>query len=304
MHGSSQAPFGRYAAAMITPFAEDGRLDLDGAQRLATHLVDRGHCDALVVGGTTGESATTSDQEKSAVIRAVSQAVGDRAVIVAGVSSADTRHAVGLAREAEAVGADGLLAVTPYFTRPGQEGIRHHLLTVADATGLPVLLYDIPARTGAGTALSTDTLLRLAEHPRVKGVKDCAYDLMKSGRVLAATELAYYSGCDEMNLPLRAIGGSGYVSTVANVAGPQVRAVLDAFDTGDHEKAARYHQTLLPLIDTLMNEGPGTTAVKALFRAAGLPGGPVRAPLLPASQELTTRLASALRAAVPAAGEH
>lgn len=157
---------------MVTPFDETGELDIEGARRLAVRLVDEGGCDALVLSGTTGESPTTSDEEKSALVRAVAAEVGGRARIVAGVGSSDTRHTAALARDAEACGADGLLVVTPYYSRPTQEAVVHHLRTVADATGLPVMLYDIPGRTG--TALTTGSLLRLAAHPRIRGVKDCA----------------------------------------------------------------------------------------------------------------------------------
>ncbi|MBL1097195.1 4-hydroxy-tetrahydrodipicolinate synthase [Streptomyces coffeae] len=281
-------PSGRSACAMITPFTADGSLDLDGTQLLATRLVDEGGCDGLVVNGTSGESPTTSDAEREAVVRAVAEAVGDRARITAGVGSNDTRHTVELARAAERAGAHALLVVTPYYSRPPQEAVRAHFRTVADAVGLPVVLYDIPGRTG--TALTCDTLLRLAEHPRVAGVKDCAYDLMKSAKVLAATDLAYYSGCDEQNLPLRAIGAAGYISTVANVAGRQVRAVVDAYDAGGPRTAARRHLALTPLIDAMMSRLPGSVTAKALLDALGLPAGPVRAPLLPADADTTAGL--------------
>ncbi|WP_110946183.1 4-hydroxy-tetrahydrodipicolinate synthase [Streptomyces avicenniae] len=294
------APFGRTLAAMITPFAGDGSLDLAGARRLAAHLVDRGGCDGLVVNGTGGESPTTSDAEKTALVRAVVEEVGDRASVVAGVGSADTRHTVALGRAAGAAGADGLLVVTPYYSRPTQEGIVHHLRAVADAAEVPVMLYDVPARTGEGTALTADSLRGLAEHPRVVAVKDCSFDLLKSGLVLADTDLAYYSGSDELTLPLLSIGASGVVSTVANLVGVRVTAMIDAFDKGDAEEAARLHRALLPLVDAVFGEVPATVAVKALFAAAGLPGGPVRSPLLAAGPELTERLAAALRGAVAA----
>ncbi|QKV95623.1 4-hydroxy-tetrahydrodipicolinate synthase [Streptomyces sp. NA02950] len=287
-HRRTGGPSGRTACAMITPFAADGSLDLDGTQLLATRLVDEGGCDGLVVNGTSGEAPTTSDAEQEAVIRAVAEAVGDRARITAGVGSNNTRHAVELARAAERAGAHALLVVTPYYSRPPQEAVRAHFRTVADAAGLPVVLYDIPGRTG--TALSHDTLLRLAEHPRVTGVKDCAYDLMKSAKVLAATGLAYYSGCDEQNLPLRAIGADGYISTVANVAPRRVRAVVDAYDAGEPGTAARRHLALTPLIDAMMSRLPGAVTAKALLDALGLPGGPVRAPLLPADADTTAGL--------------
>ncbi|WP_030988484.1 4-hydroxy-tetrahydrodipicolinate synthase [Streptomyces sp. NRRL S-1813] len=287
-------PFGRTAIAMITPFTADGELDTDGAQRLATHLVDDGGCDALVLSGTTGESPTTSDAEKEALVRAVVEAVGDRARITAGVGTSDTRHSVALARNAERAGAHCLLVVTPYYSRPAQEAVAHHLRTVADATGLPVMLYDIPGRTG--TALTAGTLLRLAAHPRIAGVKDCAYDPLKSAKVLASTGLAYYAGCDEQILPLRALGGSGCVSTAGNAAPRAVRAVLDAFEAGDTAEAARRQLALLPLIEAVTGgEHPGTVTAKALLNHLGLPAGPVRGPLLAADAQLTSRLADALR---------
>lgn len=288
------APFGRTAAAMITPFTADGALDTDGAQRLATHLVDEGGVDALVLSGTTGESPTTSDAEKEALVRAVVEAVGDRARITAGVGTSDTRHSVALARGAERAGAHGLLVVTPYYSRPTQEAVGHHLRTVADATGLPVMLYDIPGRTG--TALAAGTLLRLAAHPRIAAVKDCGYDLLKSAKVLAATDLAYYAGCDEQILPLRALGGTGCISTAANVVPRAVRAVLDAYDAGDTAGAARRQLALIPLIEAVTgSEAPGAVTAKALLGHLGLPAGPVRGPLLAADDRLTNRLADALR---------
>ncbi|GHF30882.1 4-hydroxy-tetrahydrodipicolinate synthase [Streptomyces morookaense] len=292
-------PFGRTVCAMVTPFTADGALDLDGAQRLADHLVGEGGCDGLVLSGTTGESPTTSDAEKSALIRAVAEAVGDRARITAGVGSPDTRHTVELARAAEAAGAHGVLVVTPYYNRPPQEDIAEHFLTVADAVGLPVMLYDIPGRTG--TRIEPATMLRLAGHPRIAGVKDCAYDLLGSSKVIAQTGLAYYSGCEELNLPLRSVGGTGYVSTVANVAGPLLAAALDAFDRGAHAEALRCHQRVLPLVEAMMAAGlPGTVTAKALLTTLGLPAGPVRAPLRGAGAERVAGLVRAYEGAVGA----
>lgn len=209
---------------MVTPFTDDGALDLDGAQRLAARLIDEG-CDGLVLSGTTGESPTTTDAEKAALVRAVREAVGGRATIVAGVGTADTAHTTELARAAEKAGADGLLVVAPYYSRPPQDAVEAHLREVADATGLPLMLYDIPARTS--TRIEPETMLRLAGHPRIVAVKDCAHDLLGTQKVLHRTELAYYAGCDEHNLALYAVGATGYVSTVANVIPAQLRSVLD-----------------------------------------------------------------------------
>lgn len=276
-------PFGRALCAMVTPFTATGALDLDGAQRLADKLVAEG-CDGLVLSGTTGESPTTSDTEKAELIRAVRGAVGDRAHVVAGVGTADTLHTVELARGAEKAGADGLLAVTPYYSRPPQEAVEAHFRELADACGLPVALYDIPGRTG--TRIEPETMIRLAAHPRIVAVKDCAYDLLGTQKVLAETELAYYTGCDEYVLALYAIGGSGYISTVANVTPRHFRAIIDAFDAGDTAGAARLQRRTIPLTELMMSSGlPGTVTAKALLDRLGLPAGPVRAPLRPAGRE-------------------
>ncbi|MYR64343.1 4-hydroxy-tetrahydrodipicolinate synthase, partial [Streptomyces sp. SID625] len=202
-------PLGRALCAVITPFTPSGALDLDGAARLADHLVREG-CDGLVLNGTTGESPTTTDTEKSELVRAVRDTVGDRARLVAGVGTADTRHTTELALAAQKAGADAVLVVAPYYSRPPQDAVEAHFRTVADTCELPVVLYDIPARTG--TRIETDTLLRLAEHPRITAVKDCSYDLLGVQKLLARTGLAVYAGCDEHNLALYAVGGAGCIS--------------------------------------------------------------------------------------------
>jgi 4-hydroxy-tetrahydrodipicolinate synthase len=288
---SSTPPFGRALCAMITPFTEEGTLDLDGAQRLADRLVREG-CDGLVLSGTTGESPTTSDAEKAALVRAVREAVGDRATLVAGVGTADTRHTVELALEAEKAGADGVLVVTPYYSRPPQDALEAHFREVADASGLPVMLYDIPGRTG--TRIEPDTMIRLAGHPRIVAVKDCSYDLLGTQKVLHRTDLAYYAGCDEQILALYAVGAAGYVSTVANVAPAQLRAILDAFDAADTATAARLQRRATPLIEAMMSAGlPGTVTAKALLTHLDHPSGPVRPPLRPADEKTATALREA-----------
>ncbi|MEU1125321.1 4-hydroxy-tetrahydrodipicolinate synthase [Streptomyces sp. NPDC005899] len=270
-------PFGRTLCAMITPFTVEGELDREAARAHALGLVADG-CDGLVLSGTTGESPTTTDEEKTALLRAVREAVGDGIPLVAGVGSSDTRHTVRLARDAEAAGADGLLVVTPYYSRPPQAAVEAHFLRVADATGLPLMLYDIPGRTG--TRIEPDTMARLAEHPRVVAVKDCSYDLLAATRLMARTPLAWYSGCEELNLPLYALGAAGYVSTVANVVPRRMRAVLDAFDAGDTTGAARLNGRIAGLVEAMMASGlPGTVTAKALLGA-----GPVREPLQPADR--------------------
>lgn len=268
---------------MVTPFTDSGDLDVDGAQRLAERLVAQG-CEGLVLSGTTGESPTTTDAEKATLVRAVREAVGDRTSIVAGVGTADTRHTVELALAAEKAGADGLLVVAPYYSKPPQDAVEEHFREIADASGLPLVLYDIPGRTG--TRIEPETMIRLAGHPRIVAVKDCAYDLLGTQKVLAQTELAFYAGCDEQVLALYAIGAAGYVSTVANVVPRQFRALLDLFDAGDTGGAARLQRRLLPLIESMMAVSlPGAVTSKALLTALDLPAGPLRRPLRPADRE-------------------
>ncbi|WP_344386968.1 4-hydroxy-tetrahydrodipicolinate synthase [Streptomyces vastus] len=298
MTTSSPPPFGRALCAMITPFTEDGLLDLDGAQALAERLVTDG-CEGLVLSGTTGESPTTTDDEKAELVRAVVEAVGGRAAVVAGVGTSDTRHTIELAQEAEKAGADGLLVVSPYYSKPPQEALQAHFREIADASGLPLALYDIPGRTA--TRIEPETMLRLAAHPRIVAVKDCAYDLLGTQKVLARTDLAYYTGCEEFTLPLYAVGGTGYISTVANAAPRQLRGILDAFDTGDTAEAARRQRQAIPLIELMMASGlPGTVTAKALLGALGLPAGPVRAPLRPAGRETVDGLLAAYERLVAA----
>ncbi len=203
------APLGRVLTAMVTPFAPDGSVDLAAAAALASDLVDLGN-DGLVVNGTTGESPTTSDAEKSDLVRAVLDAVGDRATVIAGVGTNDTAHTVELAHEAQKAGAHALLVVTPYYNKPPQAGLLAHFSTVADATDLPVMLYDIPGRSGV--PIASDTLLRLAEHPRIVANKDAKGDLFAAQQVMSRCSLAYYSGDDALNLPLISVGAVGVVS--------------------------------------------------------------------------------------------
>ncbi|MGW3207421.1 4-hydroxy-tetrahydrodipicolinate synthase [Streptomyces sp. NPDC001135] len=290
---TTSPPFGRTLCAMITPFTEAGALDLDGARKLAAWLVAEG-CDGLVLNGTTGESPTTTDTEKAELIAAVREAVGDRASLVAGVGTADTRHTVELTLAAGRAGADGVLVVTPYYSRPPQEAVEAHFREVADASALPVMLYDIPGRTG--TRVEPDTVIRLAAHPRIVAVKDCSYDVLGTQKVLAHTDLAYYAGCDEHVLALYAVGAAGCVSTVANAVPGHIAAIFDAFDAGDTAGATELQLRTTPLIEAMTGAGlPGAVTAKALLTRLGLPAGPVRAPLLPAGRETADGLL-ALRA--------
>ncbi len=280
--------------AMITPMRDNGEVDYDGVARLAAYLVDEQRNDGLVVNGTTGESATTSDEEKERILRTVVEAVGDRATIVAGAGSNDTRHSIELARTAERAGAHGLLLVTPYYNRPPQEGLLRHFTAIADATGLPVMLYDIPGRTG--TPIASETLVRLAEHPRIVANKDAKDDLGASSWVMARTDLAYYSGNDMLNLPMLSIGAAGFVSVVGHVVGGDLHDMIDAYHSGDVARALAIHRRLIPVY-TGMFRTQGVITTKAVLNMSGLPGGTVRSPLTDASPELQALLREDLAAA-------
>ncbi len=280
---------------MVTPFGADGSLDLDAAQRLATHLVEHGN-DALVLSGTTGESPTTTDAEKIDLIRAVLEAVGDRAKIVAGVGTYNTAHTIESAKAAEAAGAHGLLVVTPYYNKPPQEGIRAHFTAVADATGLGVIAYDIPGRTG--TKIATETLLQLAEHPRIVAVKDAKYDAAATTKVLAETDLAYYCGADELNLAWLAIGAVGMISVVGHMAGDDYRAMVDAVDAGDLATAREIDRRLVPAVEAIMTRTQGVIMAKAALKLAGvLEHARTRPPLIDATPEQIDQLTTDLKSA-------
>ncbi|MEV6346074.1 4-hydroxy-tetrahydrodipicolinate synthase [Actinoplanes sp. NPDC051851] len=275
-------PFGRLLTAMVTPFTPDGSLDLEGAARLAAYLVDEQRNDALVVSGTTGESPTTTDAEKDTLLRVVIDAVGDRATVVAGVGTNDTAHTIELAHAAEKAGAHGLLVVTPYYNKPPQAGVERHFRTVADAVGLPIMVYDIPHR--AGTAIATETMCRIAEHERIVAVKDAKGDLVASSWVLRRTDLAYYSGDDAATLPLLSIGGVGLVGTSSHFTGVLAKELIEAYERGDTVTALARHRQALPLFTGIFRS-PGTILVKAGLNALGLPAGPVRSPLVDGSDE-------------------
>jgi 4-hydroxy-tetrahydrodipicolinate synthase len=269
--------------AMVTPFTADGAVDLDGVQRLATYLVDEQGNEGLVVSGTTGESPTTTDGEKEQILRAVLEAVGDRATVVAGAGTYDTRHSIEAARAAEGAGAHGLLVVTPYYNRPPQEGLYQHFTGVADATGLPVMLYDIPARTGM--AIATETLLRLGVHPRIVAVKDAKGDLFAGSRVMASTDLAFYSGDDAVNLPWLSVGAAGFVSVVGHVVGRDLASMIHMYRSGHVEGARAIHRRLLPVVTGIMTRAQGAIMAKAALGLLGRPAGPLRLPLVEATRE-------------------
>ena len=279
---SPAPPFGRVLTAMVTPFTDDGAVDLDAAAELAADLVDLGN-DGLVVNGTTGESPTTSDEEKSALVRTVVEAVGERASVVAGVGTNDTAHTIELAHAAERSGAHGLLVVTPYYNKPPQAGLVAHFRAVADATQTPIMLYDIPGR--AGVALSHDTLVSLAEHPRIVANKDAKGDPFAAAQVMSETQgaLAWYSGDDGLNLPLLSIGAVGLVSVVGHVVADRLAAMTSAWLAGDVATAAAINLSLMPVITGIMTRSQGVIMVKAALDLLERPGGgALRLPLIPA----------------------
>ncbi len=290
---SQTSPFGRLLTAMVSPMRPDGSLDPESARQLAAHLVDTGH-DGIVVNGTTGESATLSDDESIEMVRLVAEAVGDRAKVVAGIGSNATAHSVEMAQRAKDAGATGLLLVSPYYNKPTQRGLVAHCRAVADTTDLPVMLYDIPARTGI--PFDSATLVDLAQHPRIVAVKDAKGQPWASSKVMAATDLLYFSGADETNLPWLALGATGVVSVVGHVAGRDYAAMLAAVDRGDLAEALAIHRRLIPAVDALMSTSQGAIMAKAALVELGvIEHATVRLPLVESPREHLETLRTGLK---------
>ena len=276
-----EPPFGRLLTAMVTPMTKDGAVDYSGVSQLAEYLVTHMRNDGIVVSGTTGESPTTSNEEKARLIRTVKEAVAGRAAVVAGVGTNDTAHSCELAKQAEQAGADGLLVVTPYYNKPPQSGLVAHFTAVADATGLPNVVYDIPGRTGI--PIKTETLIQLAEHPRIVGVKDAKGDFGEGSKVMLATDLVFYSGDDIVNLPWLSVGAAGFISVVAHVVGDRLKEMIDAYLGGDVATALRLHRELMPVYAGIMTRTQGVISTKAALALVGLPQWSVRLPLVDAT---------------------
>ena len=293
---SASVPFGRVLTAMVTAFHDDGSVDVDGTARVAEHLVAHGN-DGVVVSGTTGESPTTTTEEDGAILRAVIDAVGDRATVVAGVGTNSTAHSVELAEQAARLGADGVLLVTPYYSKPSQSGVLAHFRAVASASDLPVMLYDVPGRTGTRIAPSTYEAARSME--TVVAVKDATGDLPGAAR-LVDLGYAVYSGDDAATLGYLAYGAVGMVSVAAHAAGLQLREMTDAFVAGDHAEALRIHRRLTPAFDAVMGvSNYGATTAKAAMQLLGvLDNRNVRGPLVPLDDDEV----AALRAGLAASG--
>jgi len=289
------APFGRLLTAMITPFDAEGAVDHGRVWELAHHLVETGS-DGLVVAGSTGESPTLSDEEKVALFRAVVEAVGSRARVIAGTGTYDTAHSVELTQRAEAVGCHAVMAVTPYYNRPSQGGLVAHFEAIAGASGLPVMLYNIPARTGR--RIEVDTLARLAAHPGIVAVKDAVGDLAFTTETVGAVGdgMVVYSGDDVNTLPIMAVGGVGVVSVAAHLAGRPIKRLVEAAAAGDLAEARRLHQALAPLCRALFLE-PNPMPVKAAMNELWEPVGEPRLPLVAASAATVAAIREALAVA-------
>lgn len=276
---STQAPFGRLITAMITPFAKDGSIDWDGVATLATHLADHGH-DAIAVNGTTGEAPTTKSSEKLEIIKVVKSTVGSRVKVLSGAGDNETSYTVEQAKRSADAGADGLLIVTPYYNKPPQAGIEAHFKTVASATDLPIMMYDIPGRTGV--EIESDTIVRLFELPNIVALKDAKGNLAATSDVIARCGIPVYSGDDILNLPFLSIGAVGFVSVCGHTVGTQLKEMLDAWFAGDTARALEIHQKLIPVFKGTFKT-QGAILTKAAMNLMGLPGGTTRLPLVDAT---------------------
>lgn len=285
--------FGTVLVAMVTPFDKDMKLDVDAGVKLAAKLVDDG-CDGLVLGGTTGESPTTSTAEKLTLIREVKNALGERAKIVAGAGNYSTDSSVDLAQQSVNAGADALLIVTPYYSKPPQEGVYQHFKTVASAVDAPIMLYDIPGRTA--TPIAEETAMRLAEVPNIVAIKEAKGDLAAGARLYQKTELALYSGDDPINIPWLSVGATGFVSVVGHCAARTLRDMRTAFDRGDLAEALRLNSTMFPLNRAMARSG-GVSFAKAALDIMGMSVGSPRLPQVPLSDEARDALLEDLRQA-------
>ena len=279
-------PFGRLITAMVTPFTKDLEIDWAGVEKIAAHLVATCH-DGIVVNGTTGEAPTTSDEEKIEIIKVVKKTVGPKIHVIAGAGNNETSHSVIQGQDAQKAGADGLLVVTPYYNKPPQAGVAAHFRAIADATDLPVMMYDIPHRTGI--AIESDTIISLFEHPRIVALKDAKGNVAETSWVIKRCGIPVYSGDDILNLPLLSVGAVGFVSVCGHTVGARLRELLDSWFAGNSERALQIHQELLPVYTGTFRT-QGAILTKAALNLMGLPGGFVRLPLVDATTEQIEQL--------------
>ncbi len=288
---SLPTPFGRLLTAMVTPFNEDLTIDWAGVEKLAAHLQSTGH-DGIVVNGTTGEAPTTSDEEKLEIIKVVKRATGGKLKVVAGAGNNETSHSIEQAEMAAKAGADGLLVVAPYYNKPPQAGIEAHFRAMADATDVPVMMYDIPGRTGV--PIEPDTICRLAEHKNIVALKDAKGDVASTSWVIKRSGIPVYSGDDILNLPLLSVGAVGFVSVCGHTVGARLREMLDAWFSGNSSRALAIHQELLPVYTGTFRT-QGAILTKAALKLMGLPGGKVRLPLVDATEAQISQLSEDLK---------
>ncbi len=288
---SLPTPFGRLLTAMVTPFNEDLTIDWAGVEKLAAHLQSTGH-DGIVVNGTTGEAPTTSDEEKLEIIKVVKRATGGKLKVVAGAGNNETSHSIEQAEMAAKAGADGLLVVAPYYNKPPQAGIEAHFRAMADATDVPVMMYDIPGRTGV--PIEPDTICRLAEHKNIVALKDAKGDVASTSWVIKRSGIPVYSGDDILNLPLLSVGAVGFVSVCGHTVGARLREMLDAWFSGNSSRALAIHQELLPVYTGTFRT-QGAILTKAALKLMGLPGGKVRLPLVDATEAQISQLREDLK---------
>ena len=271
-------PFGQVLIAIVTPMTKDGEVDWPAVESLMDHLISHG-ADGLVVTGTTGETSTLTDAEKIQLVKTGKAVAAGRARIITGGGSNETAHAIELYKASEKAGADGVMVVTPYYNKPTQAGVLTHFRMIADATELPMIMYDIPGRSGI--QITYDTILRAAQHPNIVAVKDAKGDLSEVSRVMNQTDLMYFAGDDANALPTLAIGGTGLIGVTANIAPEPYRLMINAVNAGDLATATAQHKLLEPLVRATMTHVPGTVAAKYILHGLGRIASPrVRLPLV------------------------
>jgi len=287
------ANFGRIATAMVTPFDAKGNIDFHKTTRLIEYLINNG-TDALVVSGTTGESPTLSKEEKIALFEHTVKVVDKRVPVIAGTGSYNTRESVELTKKAEKIGVDGILLVAPYYNKPNQAGLYEHFTTIAENTDLPIMLYNIPGRSVVN--IEPETVIRLSEIPNIKAIKEAGGNLDQMTEIIANTpdDFELYSGDDGFTLPVLAIGGAGVVSVASHIIGNEMQQMIQAFLAGDHRKAAKLHQKLLPLMKGLF-KAPSPVPVKTALQIKGINVGSVRLPLVPLTEDERSELTKLLQ---------
>ncbi|HHU52253.1 MAG TPA: 4-hydroxy-tetrahydrodipicolinate synthase [Firmicutes bacterium] len=291
--GINVVNFGRLLTAMVTPFTAEGEVDYQGASKLALRLVENGS-DGLVIAGTTGESPTLSTEEKIRLFSTVVETVGGKATVIAGTGTNDTKKSIELTKEAEKTGVDGIMAVVPYYNKPPQEGLFQHFKAIAETTSLPVMVYNIPGRTGIN--ITPQTMVRLAQIDNIVALKEAAGDLNQAAEMikLLPKDFLVYSGDDSLTLPIMSVGGAGVISVAAHVVGRRLKTMVDDYVQGRISEAAKTHQELLPLFKVLFITA-NPIMVKAALQLLGFEVGSLRLPLVEATSEQHEELKSVLQ---------